>query len=283
MLVTEPSSPEIFQSTNNETAPDIHVQNLQKIFGLNANITKDNESFKVDVVLKSGICPGGQRVETVLKQEGQKNLYKATELSVDGASFPEIFNNTFFFKLPTERKNIVEEKRKPNFLKSILKQDINDDRIHSNFFTHLTSKFAGNKGFNDWNIILVNLEDADGLAAIFHEIGHTRDNTSSLFYELNASSVFQYIHNEGHGYKKDQLPEIRKSGEEIIEFEMFANKMAIKGIELTKEKGYDLFKNDENLQRVKRFLVTTTMTRFYKTPKFIELVGKEKIDEILKI
>jgi len=44
-----------------------------------------------------------------------------------------------------------------------------------------------------------------------------------------------------------------------------------------------MFKNDTDLFRFKKFLITTTMARFNGAPKFVELVGMDRINRILDL
>lgn len=239
---------------------------LQKIFGANASIEPDRENWRIEVVLKDGVCPGGQTVNADLKRMKTKRstdvLFEATKLTVDGVSFPEVFGNQFIFKPPVVDTNTNIKKSKE--------------------MAHLL-RFKGNKGFSGGRIVLVNLEDADGLTATFHEIGHTRDKTDPIFPQLANETVRKFLSTKKNAVLDMDISDARESAEAVLKYEMYANKMAVRAVIFLKTKGIDLFKRDPDLARFKKFLLSTTKTRLYKNPKLTRLIGKERVREILTL
>lgn len=237
---------------------------LHKIFGLNSKIGQEDDKWKVEVTLRDATCQGGQLVVTELerKTKGDRFWYVANELKVDGVSLPEIFKNRFIFITSPE--------------------DVKDSDDQVDMVEHLR-KFIGTTAFDEGLIRVASLNDGDGLAGLFHEIGHTRDNLPSIFGELDFYTVKEYIKEDNKKYRKKELSEIKQSAENILIYEMKAHKFAIKALDFLRDKGSDLFKDDEDLVRVKKFFITTTMARFNSVPKFTELVGRERINEILNL
>lgn len=243
-----------------ENSPE--VADIRRIFGANANIEKNEDGWGVSVQLTDATCSGGQIVETELvkKSKGSRTWFEAKDLRVEGVSLPEVFKNNFVFKVPTEAEDIADSK--------------------VNVFDPLR-KFLHTRALDTGQIEIYSLEDGDGLASMFHEIGHTRDKTPNMFISMHVYTVNTYLNSNGQGY--DDISGIKKDAESILNSEMTAHKFAIRCINLLRSKGNDMFKNDEDLLRFKKFLVTTTIARFRDSPKFVELVGRERINQILEI
>ncbi len=243
-----------------ENSPE--VADIRRIFGANANIEKNEDGWGVRVQLADATCSGGQVVETELvkRSKGSRTWFEAKDLRVEGVSLPEVFKNNFVFKVPTEA------------------EDITDSKV--NVFDPLR-KFLHTRALDTGQIEIYSLEDGDGLASVFHEIGHTRDKTPSMFISMHVYTVNTYLNSNGQGY--DDISEIKKDAESILNSEMTAHKFAIRSINLLRSKGNDVFKDDEDLFRLKKFLVTTTIARFKDSPKFVELVGRERINQILEL
>jgi len=237
---------------------------LHKIFGTDAKIEKNGDNWKINVQLKDATCHGGQVVEAELerKSKGISVWYEAKDILVDKVSLPKIFKNTFIFRTPERRLGESDES--------------------ASMFKHL-QKFIGTKAFDTGLVQIVSLEDGDGLASIFHEIGHTRDNTPSFLNEIDFYLVSEFVANQNKNSEVTDINQVRESGERILEFEMAAHKFAIKAVEFLQNKGNDMFKDDVDLFRFKKFLITTTMARFNGAPKFIDLVGADRINRILDL
>jgi hypothetical protein len=238
---------------------------LHKIFGADAKIEKVEDVWKVRVLLKDATCRGGQVVEAELLRKTKRDgntWFETKDLKIDDTSLPSIFKNNFIFKTNSE---------------DVAKSDEDIDMVK-----HLR-KFIGTTAFESGLIRVASLEDGDALASLFHEIGHTRDKTPSMFVELDFYTVQQYVKDSDKSYTDEEISDIRRSGEKILESEMKAHKFAIKAIEYLRSKGKDMFKDDEELYRLKSFLITTTIARFNGVPKFIELVGQDRINQILEI
>lgn len=238
---------------------------LYKIFGFGAKIEKVEDIWKVRVLLKDATCHGGQVVEAELlwKTKGDnKKWFEAKDLKIDGTSLPSIFKNHFIFKANNE---------------DTVKPDEDIDMVK-----HLR-KFVGTTAFETGLIRVASLEDGDALASLFHELGHTKDTTPSIFVELDFYMVQQYIKDGGKLYTEEEMHHIRRSGEKILNCEIRAHKHGINAIEHLRSIGKDMFKGDEELNRVKKFFITTTIARFNGEQKFIELVGKDRINQILEL
>jgi hypothetical protein len=243
-----------------ENSPE--VADIRRIFGANANIEKNEDGWNVRVQLKDATCSGGQdvEVELVRKSKGDRHWYGAKDLIVDGTSLPEVFKNSFIFKVPTDKEKEEDKKIKiPDFLR----------------------KFLHTKATDTGRIDVYSLEDADGLATIFHEIGHTRDSRRVETIIMNEYVVMTYFNDESNS--EITFDQAKKSAENVLLSEMTAHKHAIRAINYLRNKGNDVFKKDEGLLRLKKFLITTTMLRFNRSSRFIELVGPDRINQILKL
>jgi len=191
---------------------------LHKIFGPHAKVEKEGDSWKINVQLKDATSIGGQIVDVdlVRKSKGSSIWYEAKEFLVDGVSLPTVFKNTFIFRTPDKK---TEEVSQP-----------------VDMVKHLR-KFIGTKAFDTGLVQIVSLEDGDGLVSVFHEIGHTRDNTPSFLNEIDFYLVSEFVANENKDSEVADLNQVRESGERILEFEMTAHKFAIKAVEFLRKKG----------------------------------------------
>jgi hypothetical protein len=235
---------------------------LHKIFGLDANIEKNDNSWKVNVILKESTSPGGQSVKLDLQRisRGNKHWYATQEFVVDGVSFPDVFKNQFIFVEPIE--------------KPLPDNEAKDMNVH-------LRKYMGSKGFDSGLVRIASLEDGDGLAAVFHEMGHTREDTPGDLDAIRFYVVKDYIKKDGVGFNDEQLEQVREAAEGLLELEIKVHVLALEAINYLREQGHDMYKDDEDLFRVKKFFITTTMARFNGAPKFIELVGIDKINKTL--
>lgn len=236
---------------------------LRRIFGNEAQIVLDGEKTKVELVLKDAACPGGQAVVVELggKIIGRKyDAYKAENLMVDGVSLNNELGNTFEFVVTPAPDGPAGGAL--------------------DMIAHVR-KYKGTKGFDDGRVQIVSLEDADGLAAIFHEIGHTRDGRPNIFDEFYMYDLIKFTRDKFSMFNKDKRRSALIAAENVLDYEMSAHKLGIDAIQSLRDRGHDLFTADPELVRVKKFLLTTTIMRFRNNPKFVKLVGAQRINEIL--
>lgn len=291
--MSESQITETEQNTVIENHQEDSVEKLHKIFGEDSIISTENDLFLIDLTLKNAMCPGGQRVKITLeKTQKAKDTYQAKELLVENTELLEILKCPVFFQISTEKtKKELEKENITMFKKTFIsigeklginkKSNQNKDEPDNLYLSHI-KKFRGTKASDGGYIVLVNFEDADGLAAILHERGHLSDKrTFGPFSEIDSITIYDYFHGGRKDFNDEEISEARTAGENILKDEMYANKVAIQIAQILQNKDKDIFKGDDDLFRMKKFLVTMTSFRFWNSQKFVELLGMKNINSIL--
>lgn len=241
-------------------------KDLFGIFGDDAEIKMgENGGFIVESVLEDGIASGKQKlrielsvIKEVTKVGARKKVRgcRTKRLTVNGVNLADELPAIFFELRPQEGKVFKENGTlSQTELKNRMDEEANP------LMRHVLKRYGTSTGLGSKNIFMTVFSSADDLVALFHEAGHILDpkyfgseyHCATFFHAFDKSILTM----DGT-IQSDRFAAIKR-WKFIIERETAANVNGLKKIEGLKDK-VDLFPDDPDLLRAKKFLELGTMT-----------------------